>query len=82
MIINAKEGDIVTVILADGARLAGYLSWAGAGEVEVDGWVIDANKIQAWKLGVHPYRSPNAELKRKAKELGDGITIGQRTLDA
>lgn len=69
MIINAHEGDIVTVILLSGARLAGELSWTGDGEVEVDGWVIDASKIQAWKLGIHPYRSPTPEMKRKAKAL-------------
>lgn len=67
MIIEANNGEVVTVILGSGARLAGELQHATYPYAEVDGWTIDLEKIQAWKLGVHPYRDTMAKLKRDAK---------------
>lgn len=64
MKINVPDGETATVILLSGARLAGEVRRVsvGYGEpvIEIDGWRVDPDKVQAWKLGVHPYRAVKA----------------------
>lgn len=55
---NAHAGEIITVILRSGARLAGPYEPVNYGYGDptflVDGWAVDPAHVQAWKRGVWP----------------------------
>lgn len=62
MVPTARDGEVVTVILLSGARLVGEYRRSGSAyvggpeTVGVGDWTVDADKIQAWRLGDHPFR--------------------------
>lgn len=54
MVIRARQGEVITVILRNGTRLSGiYEESRNEGETHIDQWAIETDSVMAWAAGTN-----------------------------